>query len=75
MLCKPCFCTPSGAFSLFLFFYKQFGVEGFRFRFGGLGCEVGGLGFGVDIFVNMLSFSVSLVFAPRLGPFRCSCFL
>ena len=59
---------------MFLFFYKQFRVEGFRFRFGGLGCEVGGLGFGVDIFVNMLSFSVSLVFAPGLGPFRCSCF-
>ena len=75
MLCKPCFCTPSGAFSLFLFFYKKFGVEGFSFRFWGLGFKVGGLGFGIDIFVNMFSFSVGLVFAPHLGPFRRSCFL
>ena len=57
------------------FFYKQVGVEGFRFRFWGLGFKVGGLGFGIDIFVNMFSFSVGLVFAARLRPFRRACFL
>ena len=52
-----------------LAFYKKFGVEGFSFRFWGLGFKVGGLGFGIDIFVNMCSFSVGLVFAPRMGLF------
>ena len=68
------FLHPVWGLFVVLAFYKKFGVEGFSFRFWGLGFKVGGLGFGIDIFVNMFSFSVGLVFAPHLGPFRRSCF-